>query len=155
MCWIGNESDMKVAKEDVKVVKLFYANMKTWAALDRKFIKKLYSAVYWSEYRAGEEYHAYIEPHVYADKVVINEGIHSYSYDTIFKQSKKNILKVYSKMGVSVFSYQPHTARNSTSWVIYTCIIPAGTVYYENKRGEIVSERLKIISINSKYDYEG
>lgn len=155
MCWIGNESDVKVAKEDVKVLKVFYANMKTWAALDRKFVRKLYSAVYWSEYRAGEEYHAYIEPHVYDDKVVINEGIHSYSYDTIFKQNKKNILKVYSKTGVSVFSYHPHTAFNSTSWVVYTCIIPAGTVYYENKRGEIVSERLKIISINSKYDYEG
>lgn len=155
MCWIGNESDIKVAKEDVKVVKLFYANMKTWAALDRKFVRKLYSAVYWSEYRAGEEYHAYIDPHVYTDKVVINQGIHSYSYDTVFGRTEKNTLKAYTKAGFPIFSYYPRRECGSTSWVVYTCIIPAGTVYYENKRGEIVSERLKIIDINSKYDYEG
>jgi hypothetical protein len=34
--------------------------------------------------------------------------------------------------------------------VLMKCIIPAGTTYYENKKGEIVSEKLIVKEIDNK-----
>lgn len=120
MCWISSKTPVaKIAKRDKVVYK------ETWAALaseDSQFILSMWKRF---KYKIGETYtlptplEIKKRPYNWSN-FKISEGFHSYN-------SKKFIL--------------------FTNLIIIKCIIPAGTKYYLNEMGDVVSESIKLIEI--------
>lgn len=142
MCWIGDNKHKHIATEDIKCKKVLY-----------KPDTNLYlSPIYNVEYKVGETYTSNpIKTKLYGSRphLIILEGIHCYSAKTKALMTNdtfgKKILMIYSLRFLNgKYKYSPLLSWGPYS-VIMECIIPKGTVYYENENGEIVAQKLKVI----------
>lgn len=84
----------------------------------------------------------------YFNIIEINEGFHSYDKDVVvtfnqfYRYSRVNVF-----FGSKLFSRE---FSNFCKPVLVECTIPKGSIYYENKDGEIVSNK---IIINKEIDW--
>lgn len=120
MCWYGLNVRY-IAKEDIKVQKIF-----------RYFSNKITSPIFESKWEKGVISPKVDIPIISCLRIrVINEGYHC------CRQIKVE-LDCYRDSSGAVLMLK----KNST--IMLNCIIPKGTVYYEND-GEIVCEQLMLI----------
>jgi hypothetical protein len=134
MCWIG-ENKYRVAKDAIPVFKI---------GLSRKNIA--FSYFYYFKYEVGKTYYEDIirYPYDVLDKVIILEGLHSYSMDAKITQDNDYISVVFNNTSIELYSN--HFTRELCK---IECTIPKGAVYYQNEYGELVSDSLKIEKIEN------
>ena len=72
---------------------------------------------------------------------MIEEGFHSYKEVKIVIDKELKRLRIYSKKNKALDSWSLH--RKGIA--IMACVIPKGSIYYENRRGEIVSNTIRPI----------
>lgn len=136
MCWLGDFEDKKIATEDIKTKKI----------LD--FFKGEYYGYYqeWFNYKLGKEYVVEISPRkhsIFDKKCVIDAGFHSYAWDFEMTLLCGGDIRVKSHVGGET-TFTNHGGYGDHKIVVVECTIPKGTVYWENRVGEIVSEKLII-----------
>jgi hypothetical protein len=78
----------------------------------------------------------------------INEGLHSYNCDKVKLIWHPHICQFAVESKYQWTYYTADSYLFSTDLYKMNCIIPAGTTYYENEYGEIVSNVLKVLSID-------
>lgn len=141
MCWMTKKPVIakKIAEENLFVFKMLIDT-------SNRRPNTLLSPIYRHFYSIGEEYSIRNKLKMLwasRDQVYfISEGIHSYSTDCCVTKQSDGSTIVKDQTGEIIGRY-PYI--ESYDFVIVSCIIPEGTTYYENERGQIVSERIKII----------
>lgn len=151
MCWTGYISDKNIATEDIKCRKIINKNDNTGE----------YVPYYMSNamtYKIGDTYSMVIIPHKVSLNIIkIDEAFHAYSMDVDIKrftfyggEVNGYILKYFHS---SNQHFIPQYFLRTTP-VVVECVIPKGTVYYENIHGEIASESLKIVRIIDKEEID-
>ena len=153
MCWIGKTEDIRIAKEDIEVKKVLMA-------CDNDVTGFFVSPYRNAPYKFDVIYEETITPrrsnhpfHQDDDTIIIDTGLHCYSAkcDSSTHESVLGgvtVMNIYLLRTFFLVSFKG--TRESHNYVadvfknpvLMKCIIPAGTTYYENKRGEIVSEKL-------------
>ena len=133
MCWITNITPQsKLAEEDIPVFKIV-----------RKSLRAYYQEF---QYSIGRVFKTEINVPIFNSYEIffINEGFHSYSAKECTaittEESYKPIIKVY------------HTFYKLGSYIdacILECVIPKGSVYYLNGRGEYVSDHILPLKVRN------
>ena len=140
MCWktkLSTRAEAKIAYSPVKVFKVC-----------KKTDEHILSYYFSQEYEVGKTYRLdnglkfntddYLSNRTYH----IYQGFHSYSPEKIkIRQVKHGMVDVKTKEGVVLDYY------DFENIVRVDCIIPEGSVYYENENGEFVSDIIRIDSI--------
>ena len=146
MCWTGKISDKRIAKKDMIVHKVL---MK----LDNGKSVTYSSPYQHSKYKLGKQYETKIYPHTFGSKpeeglIWISFGLHCYSTDCRhtranggYKEEKPYMIVINFKKEGELITYRKDYDSYPT---LMKAVIPAGTTYYENKKGEIVAEKLII-----------
>ena len=166
MCWKGRKNDMRRSDKDTKVFKVLYKKI----PYDKSEAPKYYAPLVACEYELNKEYEvAPIKPlwaspfDIRMNQCKIDEGLHSFS--TKIKVEKKPISNskiLYCKIGNYNFPARKYNLfsmgnlyldqSGEFECVVVEAIIPAGTVYWENPEGEIVSNKLiltdKIVEVD-------
>ena len=130
MCY---KPELKIATKPVKVFKIMCPS--------RKNANEIASYYYFFTGRIGKEYSSDI---VFHNNYTITCGFHSYSSTRCAINVQNLIANVCTQIG---------TQRRilDSFWkdrvVKVKCTLPIGTHYYENERGEIVSDRIIFDSI--------
>lgn len=130
MCWVGTndiELTPKIANDNVPVEKIVTVgtniyNEECW-----------YSAYFDKLYELDKTYKT---TNMFLGGHIIEEGFHSYKGVRIIIDRELEGIRIYSKDGVKLDSWDIHDKA------IMSCVIPKGSVYYENKHGEIVSDAI-------------
>lgn len=122
-----------VAKEDIRVFKIVYKMQ------DEDVFKSLYQDY---PYSRGETYKTELK----VSGGEINEGFHSYSNDGVILSKRDRVLLIMPtsvKGGYDFIDYVPINKYK----VKYRmdCVIPSGSVYYQNKYGEVVSDSITVV----------
>jgi hypothetical protein len=165
MCWVGLKEDRHISKGDVKVFKMVLREPKSWSWLHKEYQIQYFSPFYWGTYHIGETTRIEgIIPKIEKrkncfgddyDLYKITEGIHCYSMDCGFEEVSRDI-RVYTtknppgwggkdwSLTLNYYHKNDTKRENVCEIAMLECTIPAGTVYWENSKGEIVAERLRI-----------
>lgn len=161
MCWYGTVKDEKVAKRDLRVMKVLYKPIKISERiklpidLNDCFIAP-YAATF---YEIGKRYEQNIRKIATydtigdADKLVIEKGLHSFSKSVKWEIGRElynkgeflaNTVSVYCVRDILIpaFKFNQAAIFGYFELKLVECIIPKGTKYYRNNRGDIVSEAL-------------
>lgn len=160
MCWISDDRrtleagkdgkfvetkmpSQKIAEDDIIVFKV----LRKW----NDYGKPVYqSAVMGYPYTLGKTYcddiHLYKTPW---NEWAIEKGLHCYSKTTLFSYKKRSYL-TFNKMSMLVDTGHGIVTYNDDAIGLYhhvliKCIIPKGSTYYENYRGEIVTDKIIIL----------
>ena len=145
MCWIGLTINKKIATKDIKCKKIIvYVKNGRYSC---------YAPYYFTTdmiYEIGKGYSRNIcaKPlNDFSTYTRITNGLHSYSEEctAILRMDGGIIIK--TKTTEKVVFTKVHSECSSSGYmepVLVECTIPKGSTYYENKYGEIVSDRLKI-----------
>ena len=153
MCWIGNKTDKKKARRDIKTYKVLNVYK-----LDENV---LMSPRQQFQYTIGQTYNARIHQESInrpvLGKIRFEYGIHCYSENCTFKRfggdPNDPKTKRYCSIATRLTHYQKdyetgavHTYLKDSYYypAVFECTIPKGTTYYENEAGEIVTEALTI-----------
>lgn len=154
MCWVGKTEDIHIAKKDIEVKKVLmkYHDVPClkYHGVPCSFVSPYRNA----PYKFDVIYEATItprHPHRPDDgTIIIDTGLHCYSAKCD-SSTYKNVHGRVAVMNIYLLrtfedtrESHNYVAEISRNPVLMKCIIPAGTTYYENKRGEIVSEKLII-----------
>ena len=160
MCWYGTVHDEKVAKRDLRVMKVLYKSIKISKHIKLPIdLKDYFIAPYAATfYEIGKRYEQDImQITTYdtlgdADKLVIEKGLHSFSKSVKWKIRKLGNIWEFIANNISVdcvrnmlipaFKFNQTTIPGDFELKLVECIIPKGTKYYRNNRGDIVSEAL-------------
>jgi hypothetical protein len=149
MCWTGDIKHKRIATEDICCKKIISTS-------DDKMLRAWFRRNH--VYHIGETYTARISPlpsTVGETRLIIRNGLHCYDNKVgITSVDMNNCEPPYLVVkrlfhGLREF-YHPFFERMGpveVRPVIVECIIPKGTVFYENEWGDIVAETLKIIKI--------
>ena len=149
MCWTGHSKHKKIATEDICCKKIISTS-------EDKMLRAWFRRNH--VYHIGETYTAKINPlpsTVGETRLIIRNGLHCYDnkvgITSVDMNNGEAPYLVVSRLfhGLRDF-YHPFLERMGAVEVrpvIVECIIPKGTVFYENQWGDIVSETLKIIKI--------
>ena len=120
MCWYNNRIiPPKIAIEDIQVYKIV-----------AKFDKGISSGVYPFKWESGVVYQSKIGINTYYSQMEITKGFHTLRDEPLFKG-----IYWYTSNKHLLFCARP-------SHAVFEAIIPKGSTYYENKNGEIVSDKL-------------
>jgi hypothetical protein len=156
MCWIGREVDRHIAKEDVKVFKVLYTKPNVPRKFKRDFLAPFYrflytlNKLYESEVEVMKPLNVVgyspLEDVDITDKRHINKALHCYSakecfwektnYGHITIGSKYFQLAHYQIVDNRIYTDPPRVAA------IVSGVIPAGTEYWQNEKGEIAASKL-------------
>ena len=163
MCWIGKETDRHIAKEDVKVFKVLYTKLNVPRGFSRDFLAPYFRFCYYLDRVYESEVDvtkplAVIPPltpwknnNESMGKRNIHKALHCYSYEmcswirtdiytvTICKGAGKHIDRpiAHYPLQYNKIYEEPHRVA-----AIVECIIPAGTEYWLNDKGEIATSKL-------------
>lgn len=156
MCWKGKRNDMRRSDKDTKVLKVLYKKIPH----DENEAPKYYSPLVACEYELNKEYE--VAPIKFLSQspfdfrmnlYKVDEGLHSFSTklkvevlpvgDTKITCYKIGNYKFPARKGYlfSIGVKYPDIIGDFEC-VVVEAIIPAGTTYYENPEGEIVSNKL-------------
>lgn len=134
MCWKGYNVK-HIAEKDIKVFKI----CKSMG--DRSCISSFMGFIYEIE----ETYKSDLNVYIHDNNITyIFEGLHSYSLD---------LLKILDKGYSGCFDYVEISykgefiERYEAKSCYVECIIPKGSTYYLNYKGEYVSDTIKILNI--------
>lgn len=129
MCWIGKDKK-QIAEKDIAVFKIVRKSR------TNKFLSYYYSK-HWI-LKSKQESEILKHPSNYEDFIEIHIGLHSYDSSIV------KIVKDFLMFKIdSYFSFVPLDSFFYTEKAYkMDCVIPKGSTYYENVRGEIVSEAL-------------
>ena len=134
MCWYGKNKP-RIATEDIKVFKIFEYTSEN----------KILSPIMPMEWKKGELAPRLLFPDFEDNLITINEGYHSCRDLKI----QKSYYLTYPYKFIRGFFVSPidktQIMSQRDNFIMLICIIPKGTKYYENDRGEIVSETIKIL----------
>ena len=123
MCWISAKPPIgKVAKKDKKVYKVL-------SVKDGMIYSPIWSFFKW---KIGLTEKADIR--LFADQM-ISSGLHSFSRKPYKKRNKDGVIMWTNLVGGKL-GYYPND-------MLFECVIPKGSIYYENEYGECVSDHLK------------
>ena len=134
MCWISFNKPIKmIAEKDIPVVKFVYKRQGGYQSVYYRYPYKIGDEVTSTIIFGGENYireglHSYIPCSIYL------EGWHSYYICVKLKNSCFNVDTLFSEYD------------DGSTLVQMNCIIPKGSEYYVNERGEVVSNKLKVIN---------
>lgn len=130
MCWIGKlDTTAKIAEKDIEVFKICRPRTKnTCVSWFRNF-----------RYKKGETYEHPINIDETELFLNIDEGIHSYILNIDIERSDDIYLSL--TLDNKFICIYP----NDVCYV--KCIIPKGSTYFINERGEVVSDAIKILEI--------
>ena len=145
MCWFGERNDKRIAKEDIRCKKVFFKQL---GHIRNRYV----SPVMKTMYVKGETYESDIVITRGISRWKIDEGIHCYN------MKKVEVERSMSESGERLIAKRPLSTKvyganyqcvhygNDIGMqvVLVECIIPKGAIYYENKSGEIVTEKLII-----------
>ena len=142
MCWLGNQTEPLIAETDIRVKKVLkkVINRRTGQLL------KITSPFLGFEYKLGILYESDIKLVILRGLygicgIKINKGLHSYREGVLFIRNKiDNGIRVKSTPQSAQMSLQYYQCDCE----IYDAIIPAGSEYYENSFGELVSNKIII-----------
>lgn len=133
MCWVSTEAIRQVAKEDIKVFKIGENHEGMFCSMYKGF-----------EYQLNQLYTSCIdiESQDYNNRFVGSQGFHSYDPSIVHLKISKNneILRWEVKTIHGRLDYDTDGINN----VKAECVIPKGSVYYENDFGEIISNQIII-----------
>ena len=133
MCWTGIAAPI-VAENDIVCHKI--VRKSNWQHnIYLPYFRYMFTNM---TYEIGKTYEAKITTsgNLYRE-VDIHEGLHCYDSSNKIMVSKYGLTPINSTVGCTYFyENRPVTLK---------CVIPKGTKYYENKYGEIVTEKLKVI----------
>lgn len=138
MCWRSNNPVKKIAEENIHVFKIMKNKENELRSIYAQFlyeINKLYSSNIENPIKHHYKYYD------------INKGFHSYSIQCklhITRDKAIYIISIYNDV-LDVFP----SKINGWNIVKINCIIPEGSEYYLNERGEFVSNKIKVISIEN------
>jgi hypothetical protein len=163
MCWNGRKDNLKVAKKDIKVKKVLNKEFLKKSLVRDKSFTRIISPYQGSCYKVGETYEEKINPsETVKDEIAIDSGLHCYSnkcphiivdnYRTtgLIVCKKNSILKrilfgnkpdIFNSIGIFSSEEDSPAVDRFRSLLLAQFIIPAGTRYYENDNGEIVTEK--------------
>lgn len=139
MCWSGSNQSRKTAMKNIVCYKILKK--------DKKEDDKYFSYYYDFQYKFGELYEnsLYFYPmrHVRDNEsiIMINDGFHSYDYISIFEK----IRAFTNTIGFAVFYKTINSGiyyKHNYMLSLVECIIPKGSIYYENEYGLLVSDRI-------------
>lgn len=131
MCWVGKITDFRIAFKDVPVIKVCYKSKHISGYLS-KIRKHIYdlnktekSKLGISRYKPSTDF--FLE---------INEGLHSYEATAFWKGWDKyyNTSEIVGQI-----------SDESCCYNYLVGFIPKGSIYFINKHGEIVSNKLKLV----------
>ena len=163
MCWYGRKKNLKVAKKDIKVKKVLNKEYLKKCLIRDKGFTRIISPYQGSCYEVGETYEETINPSESVNvEIAIGRGLHCYSNKCphIIEDNDRRVnLIVCKKPGIlkrilfrnkpdrfdsiGTFSSEEDSAAVNSyrNLLLAQFIIPAGTRYYENDNGEIVTEK--------------
>lgn len=161
MCWIGKETDKRVSKEDTKVFKVLYTKPRGWCDLDRRFTRYFLSPYYRFYYVLNKLYESEVEvnkpleivPYSQYDGIVerrnIHKALHCYSsemctwdwigYDLVTVKKKD---RIFEQQLVNYPIVDNRNGEQCRVAAIVEGVIPAGTEYWLNDKGEIATSKL-------------
>jgi DNA-directed RNA polymerase subunit H (RpoH/RPB5) len=129
MCWIGKDIK-QIAEKDISVFKIV-----------RKSRKNNFLSYYYPKHwvlNEKQESEILKRQSNYENFVEIHTGLHSYDSSMIRIVEDHIIFQIYSYISsvpLDSFLYTENLYKMD-------CVIPTGSTYYENERGEIVSNAL-------------
>lgn len=135
MCWRSTKLDKQIATKNIKVFKVGYV-------INGKLIS--YYRSY--SYDFNQLYETDINPIRWPGGHYILNGFHSYDRKKCkCKKDKKTYTwDIYTFCSSSPYSRIIPLASYSDENSIVECIIPKGSEYYENEKGEIISNQIII-----------
>ena len=135
MCWSSKTLEKRIATKDIKTFKI-------------GFIKndRLYSYYKYFLYDFNRLYETTIHSELLGEFYMINQGFHSYNPKkcSYFCNITYRHIDVQSKITGELIDRYYDNLIFIYDIIVFKCIIPKGTVYYENEHGEIVSEAIII-----------
>ncbi len=137
MCWKCSRAGLKVAEKDIPVFKILFK----WTD---DFLEAYYNEFY---YCTGIEYSGELDVarefpgHYY----IVDRGFHSYSPKCVITATRDTILITWGMETLDYFDRNCNLVRAD-------CIIPKGSKYYVNDRGEYVSDHIKVIETSCLTD---
>lgn len=147
MCWFGERNDKGIAKEDIRCKKVFF---KQPGHIRNRYV----SPVMKTMYVKGETYESDIVITRGISRWKIEEGIHCYNMKKVDVERSKSESRerLVAKVpftnniyyGAQYHQYVYYGNDIGMEVVLVECTIPKGAIYYENKSGEIVTEKLII-----------
>ena len=149
MCWYGHWKNEHIAKDDIRVFKILYREPKNWAWLNPKYVITYTPPFFHAYYEIGKEKSETIIPReleIYSlFQLSIERGIHCYSRENCkWKYEAPNINVYYGTDRLASYRNEKglHNTADFKTVVVMQCVIPAGTRYWENDKGEIVTEKI-------------
>ena len=133
MCWIGNNDEEltpKIAKDNIPVEKI----VKLGTTI---FNEECYHSAYFD--KRYELNTTYKTSHMFLNGYWVEEGFHLYKGVKIIIDRKLEGILIYGKNNVKLDSW------SICDIAIMSCVIPKGSIYYENSYGEIVSDTIRPI----------
>ena len=150
MCWLGKLENKHVAKEDIRVFKVCKL------AFNKDIVPyfKPYQDI--KTYREGETYYDSIGIE-YSSQcsglAEITQGLHSYTIGNYEGSESLEACSTFICDGFTVI--ESNREYNNNGARIVLCTIPKGSIYYLNRRGEIVSNCLRVDKIlNTRVTYD-
>ena len=137
MCFIGIKPPgniSNITEEPIEVYKVLRKNS----------LGELYAPyIYGFNYMLGKIYETTIEFLDISERhIKIGKGFHSYSKECISTLNTEWVGVASITGGTKLLGF----VISIRSYTVVKCIIPKGATYYENKYGEIVSNKLQIVS---------
>lgn len=133
MCWVGtNDEELtpKVAEDNIPVEKIVMSGT------------NIYNEEYWCSAYFNKEYElntTYKATRMFLNGCMVEEGFHSYKGVRIIIDKELEGIRIYGKNNVKLDSW---SIRGTA---IMSCVIPKGSIYYENRHGEVVSDTIRPI----------
>ena len=149
MCWYGHWKNEHIAKDDIRVFKILYREPKNWGWLNPKYVITYTPPFFHAYYEIDKEKSETIIPReggIYSSfQLSIERGIHCYSCENCKWIEEAPNINVYcgnSRLASYRNEKGHHDIPNLKTVVVMQCVIPAGTRYWENDKGEIVTEKI-------------
>ncbi len=142
MCWVTKKQcELKIAEGDIPVIKIM-----------REDLRSVYECFL---YELGKKYTTELGPVLESlcigapqeDFYVIHKGFHSYSVGCIISTEIVSDSFLACAKKFTTVEYNRELLDFLPDVIEVNCIIPKGSKYYVNERGEYVSDSIEIINI--------
>lgn len=136
MCWTSETLKKRIATEDIKVFKI-----------GENHGGMFYSMYKYFKYQLNQLYTSYIDIEFQDcnDRFVGSRGFHSYGPSIVHLEiSTKNVIPRWE---VSARQRRLDFYTGGVDYVKAECVIPKGSMYYENEDGEIISNQIVIKNV--------
>jgi hypothetical protein len=159
MCWLSKSKPIeRMADKDIVVYKIVSKGDRNGNVLNY-----FYNGGYITYYKGNESEKInispiYVEYGISDNYYIIEEGYHSYSLDCRMHLIMESLLKfkefdVFSNSEDSKLILMAYYIRESDR--IGKFVIPKGSKYYLNDKGEYVSDNIKFMGSKRAFDFEG